>query len=403
MTEVLLDKIIPSILDGGDQPGDKNDLTVWWQNAQNVVSIDTKPLLASVLDQLKTEVDYHSAAIVILTGGHATVLAFRGPVSQENLFDWPVLLQKPWLNQTIIADQRPMIVADIFGDNPEAHTFREALRNGSKAEPDHTRSWMGIPLIIKEKGIGMLSLTHEKPNHYVPKDVEQANIFARQVGAALEHDHLYQQALYLATLIERQRLAREMHDQLAQALGYINLKASMTNDLLAEGDLEEAQANLEELKRIARDTYTDVREEIFNLRINVSTGKQFLTTLNEYLTKYQEHYGIEVQLSVEEEAPLEIPAAVSNQIIRIIQEALSNVRKHALANKAAVHLRTDEQKIYLTVQDYGQGFDPELALGQNNKSFGLQIMAERAESVGGSLEIDSEAGQGTRLVLTLSR
>jgi signal transduction histidine kinase len=249
----------------------------------------------------------------------------------------------------------------------------------------------------------MLSLTHERPNRYVENDLEQANIFARQVGAALEHDHLYQQALYLATLIERQRLAREMHDQLSQALGYINLKASVTNELLANGHLSEAQANLEELKQIARDTYTDVREEIFNLRISVSTSKQFLTTLNEYLAKYREHYGIEVQLSVETEAPLQISAAVSNQIIRIIQEALSNVRKHAQTNRATIHLRTDAQKVYLTVQDYGQGFDPERALGRNNTSFGLQIMAERAESVGGSLEIDSQAGQGSRLILTLPR
>ncbi len=369
-----------------------------------VISVDTEPLLGSILDELKQTVDYQSAAIVVLTGGQATVLAFRGSVSQEKLFDWSILLQETWIKRTIVTEHQPVIVTDLLSETDKVQAFRAALRNGSKDKNHYPRSWMGIPLIVKGKGIGMLSVTHQKPNYYRANDAEEAGLFAQQIGVALEHDHLYQQALHLATLTERHRLAREMHDQLAQALGFINLKASLTIDLLNQGQVAEAQANLKELKGIARDTYTDVREEIFNLRTEMSPDKQFMTTLQEYLSKYQEQYGIEAQLMAEEESSsVEFPATVSSQLIRIIQEALSNSRKHAQAGQVIIRFSLDNKNAHLIIEDDGQGFEPAQVLGKNNKSFGLQIMLERAESVGGSLEIDSMPGRGTRLMLTLPK
>jgi signal transduction histidine kinase len=204
----------------------------------------------------------------------------------------------------------------------------------------------------------------------------------------------------LATLEERDRLARELHDNVAQALGYMNLQITAIGELLTAGEMIKAQTSLRELKQIVGETYTDVREEIFNLRAKTSLGLSFLDTLRDYLARYRTYYELDVQMVMEaEESLLELSAEVGAQIIRIIQEALINVRKHARVDKAIIRLRREAERICISVEDEGQGFDP-AQLEQTDKSgFGLQIMAERAEGVGGDLEIDTAPSEGGRVLI----
>jgi signal transduction histidine kinase len=217
-----------------------------------------------------------------------------------------------------------------------------------------------------------------------------------------EQARAIQNARQVATLEERERLAGEMHDRLAQALGYLNLGLSGVDQALAEGQVDEARARLAELKQVVKQTYTDVREAIFNLRIRSDPQTPFLPTLQEYLAEYQSHYGVHVDLLVEDEGLVRFPPQVKIQILRIIQEALTNVRKHAGTDRARIRMERAEEKVRISIEDEGQGFDLARATpGGEEQFFGLQIMYERARAAGGSLEVRSAPGQGTRIVLDL--
>jgi signal transduction histidine kinase len=201
----------------------------------------------------------------------------------------------------------------------------------------------------------------------------------------------------LAEMRERNRLAQELHDTVAQALGYLNLKSALTHTLLTSNQLDMAKANLQELKQVIEETYTDVREEIFYLRAKALSDLSFMELLDRYIEKYQRFYNLDIQLVREADPALfEFSAEVTSQLIRTIQEALINIRKHALVNAATIRLGQENGDIRISIEDQGQGFD---SAGNQAKSssFGLQIMRERVESVGGRLEIDTAPGQGTRV------
>lgn len=203
----------------------------------------------------------------------------------------------------------------------------------------------------------------------------------------------------LAEMRERNRLAQELHDTVAQALGYLNLKINVAYTSLATHEVEAAKAHLQELKGVINETYTDVREEIFYLRAKVLSDLSFMELLKQYVDKYRRFYNLEIHLLQEADPTLfDFSAEVTTQLIRTIQEALINIRKHARVNTATIRLGRTDGALCISIEDAGQGFD--LAQSRSkSSSFGLQIMRERVESVGGHLEVDTAPGQGTRIVL----
>jgi PAS domain S-box-containing protein len=204
----------------------------------------------------------------------------------------------------------------------------------------------------------------------------------------------------LAEARERNRLAQELHDNVAQALGYLNLKMGLSHDLLKANRLDEVGANLRELKQIINETYSDIRSEIFNLRAGPAQEVEFLGTLRRYLEKYKRFYRLDIQLIFEvEESLFDFPGEVSIALIRTIQEALMNVRKHAQVNWACIRLGQAGNEWRISVEDEGRGFDPSKLALEQGSSYGLKIMRERTEEVGGRLEIESTPGRGTRVHL----
>ena len=260
-----------------------------------------------------------------------------------------------------------------------------------------------VPLKSRGRVLGVMNLSSKSHRSFTPQEVIFLTAIGQQIGVAIENARLYQQGRHLAALEERDRLARELHDYLAQALGYLNVKASLMDDLLAKGQITQAQASLLEMKGIAREAYTDVREGIFSLRTMAAAGLGLLPTLREYLAEYRVHYGLETSLSIDDESLAEFPADVGVQISRIIQEALTNVRKHAQASRAWVRFAQEGDNVCITVEDNGRGFEPAQLTGEGRQYFGLQIMRERAEGVHSSLELHSRPGQGTRIILRVPR
>jgi nitrate/nitrite-specific signal transduction histidine kinase len=264
----------------------------------------------------------------------------------------------------------------------------------------HNRSYTNVPLRSKGKVIGTMGLISAAGKPLPESSLSVVEAVGNQIGMVVENAQLYRQLRYMAVLEERDRLAREMHDDLAQALGYLNIKASITNDLFTNGQIDQAQESLLELKRVAKFIYTDVRESIFNLRTAVSS-LGFIPTLQDYLEEYRAHYGMDVQLLIGYDELIELLPEVASQLLRVLQEALTNVRKHAEANKVWVRYQQDSSLIIIQVEDDGKGFNPMQITEAGQQHIGLQVMQERMESIGGSIEVASQPGQGTRVILRL--
>jgi nitrate/nitrite-specific signal transduction histidine kinase len=261
------------------------------------------------------------------------------------------------------------------------------------------RSFVVVPLKAKGQLLGAMTFVTHPGQGVTEEGAKTLKAIGEQVGLALANATRFQNVRNAATLEERERLAREMHDSLAQALGYLKLQASLTDDLLSSGQIVQAQANLREVREIARETYLDVREAIFGLRHLPSIEHEFFPALQEYLNEYQTHYGLQVQLLTENDCRPSFPADVSIQLTRIIQEALTNVRKHAKTSQANIRFEQIDHHWRITVEDNGTGFDPRQVPPSGQQYLGLQIMRERAGSIGGELELDSRLGSGTSVIV----
>jgi signal transduction histidine kinase len=224
---------------------------------------------------------------------------------------------------------------------------------------------------------------------------------ATQAAIAIENARLYEEVRSLATLEERERIAREMHDGLAQALGLLHMKLRRAQENPASGDSPHIADTLQEMTAITDRAYEEVRQSIFGLRTMVSRGLGLIPTLTEFLHEFSAQNGIAVELQVAEGRPIHLSPGSEVQLVRIIQEALANVRKHAEAGQAWVCLQRRDPWVRVTIQDDGRGFEPSTPGSSDGHHFGLQTMRERAEGLGGKLEIDTAPGRGTRIVATL--
>jgi signal transduction histidine kinase len=200
-----------------------------------------------------------------------------------------------------------------------------------------------------------------------------------------------------AILAERERIARELHDSLAQVLGATHLRLRA---LCESGDAqasEEITAELSQLAEICEEGYRDARGAILDLHESSQTDRDLLDSLRAYLDKYTNQCGVATSLEAAVDHDLSLPPRSEIQIIRVIQEALTNVRKHSGAASAAVRVTQENGTVTFVVEDNGRGFDSAEAM-LDRDGFGLHSMRERMELIGGTLLTDSASGRGTRVV-----
>jgi signal transduction histidine kinase len=206
-----------------------------------------------------------------------------------------------------------------------------------------------------------------------------------------------------AIIEERERIAREMHDGLAQLLGYVNTKAMAVRLALKKDNALLAQQNLKQLEEASRELFTDVRESILGLKTTSSTDLSLHKIIADYANQYHSMSGIKVDMTMSEEiSNIALPAEAELQLFRIIQEALTNVRKHAQSENAWIDLSISNGYLHVTVGDQGVGFNPAKSPSGRGPHFGLAIMRERAQSINAELNIDSEPGGGTRVEVIIS-
>ena len=209
---------------------------------------------------------------------------------------------------------------------------------------------------------------------------------------------MLEQQRALAILREREQLARELHDGLGQALAAAHLQASTAKLLLAEGNAEQVGDCLEDLADATMQAEADMREYLLGVQVLLSPNRGFFAALRDYIARFNRQYGLPVELDVTPELEAqELAQTVALQLLRIIQEGLSNVRKHACAQHVQVGFAVVDGYLRVVVSDDGQGFDP--AAQRPDRGFGLRSMRARAEGIGGRLEMISQPGQGTQVVV----
>jgi nitrate/nitrite-specific signal transduction histidine kinase len=266
---------------------------------------------------------------------------------------------------------------------------------------------LAVPIVSGGRILGNLYLadkTYPRSSAFSQEDEDTLVRFATQAALAIDNARLHRRVRDLAITEERERIAREMHDSLAQVLGYVNTKAQAVQELLKGQQVERAAQHVGQLGEAARAAYADVREGILGLRTSIGPQRSLLQGLQEYVERWREQSGIDAKLIVEPpDGRLDaLNPGAELQLLRIVQEALTNVRKHAGASTVQVRLAETPGGVEAVVQDDGRGFDPHRARGRGNDAlphFGLATMRERAESVGGALEITSSPGSGTRVLV----
>ncbi len=208
------------------------------------------------------------------------------------------------------------------------------------------------------------------------------------------------QQLEAAVIEERERIGREMHDGLAQALGYVEMRSSVADELLERNDVASAREVIASIETAADEAYEDVRASILELRSSDVAERGLRPCIEEYCEKFALATGVAVAVDVADLGRRQLSPLVELQLIRIVQEALANVRKHAHAKHAGVRLRWEADAFVVAVSDDGRGFAPE-ATQRPGARFGLHTMRERAQGLGGSLRIETAPGRGTTIEATI--
>jgi signal transduction histidine kinase len=255
---------------------------------------------------------------------------------------------------------------------------------------------MSVPLALKKRVLGALTISWTAPAYFTADHARLARAFADQASIAIENASLYEQAQQLAATEERQRLARELHDSVSQALYGIALGARTARTLL-DRDPSAAVEPVDYILSLAEAGLAEMRALIFELRPESLENEGLNAAIRKHVEAVQARHGIHVDFLPCEEPDL--PLAVKEAVYRIAQESLTNVVKHSQATQVRVRLASTGAGLQLEVADNGTGFD---ASSDFPGHLGLRSMRERAERSGGRLEISSEAGVGTRVIVTLA-
>ena len=268
--------------------------------------------------------------------------------------------------------------------------------------PNFRRDYVTAPLRVGDRIIGALCINDRQANRFSDDDVRLLTLLANAAAVAVDNARLYEQAEQVAAMAERERLAADIHDGLAQTLGFFNIKVAQIKELVEKCEQAQAQKELERMSEVIADTYNQVRDLIVGLHQPATSGT-LAGHLAEQTAAFEREDGLPIRFTRigEDEPEVILSSAATDEVMRIVGEAITNARKHAHADQIQVALQRDLSKraVIVTVEDDGRGFDAQNAPSEEQGHFGLGLMRARAERGGGDLQIDSWPGQGTRVTL----
>ena len=261
-----------------------------------------------------------------------------------------------------------------------------------------------VPLKHHDELLGAYSIFVDRPGVSEREDIlELLSTIGQHIGVALAKHRSDNEARRLSIVEERASLAHELHDSLAQTLASLRLQVRMLSEALGDVDLApEARADLNRIKNGIDEAHGELRELLSSFRAPMDR-RGLVPTLEDLIRRFGQQTGMHAVLQVNTR-PLEVAPMEEMQLVRIVQESLTNIRKHARAQTVRVLLTREQTGEYvLLVEDDGIGFSaPPEATGRPGEHIGLSILEERARRIGARLEIESEPGEGTRVEVTFT-
>ena len=260
---------------------------------------------------------------------------------------------------------------------------------------------LSAPLRRGGATIGLLAIGAGATRGFDADEVETLAALANQAAIALEHDRLERRLRELAVVEERERIARELHDGIAQVLGYVNTKSLAIDEYLAGGRVVEARSQVTELGAAARAVYVDVREAILGLRSPIEPGVGLGGAIEAHARRVAADSGFVLECSIPPDArDLRLDPETEGQVYRIVQEALTNVRKHAAARRVRVSMAVAHDRVVLRIEDDGRGISA-IDAPAGVPHYGLRSMRERAAAIGAELNIADGPRGGTLVTLDM--
>lgn len=257
------------------------------------------------------------------------------------------------------------------------------------------------PLRTGESTLGALCVVRGENEPFDLDETRALSLLANSAAGAIALARLAQagkrQAEQTATLVERERIAAELHDHIAQTLGFLNLKAGQAQELLAGGHPTQAAGELEHIRMAVGAMYEQVRAVLADLREPQPAASELAERLAACLDEFRRTSGLDAELSIADPSALMLAPMAQTQIVRIVREALTNVKRHARARRVCVRVAQANGEACFLIQDDGCGFDPLAVEGESH--LGLMIMQTRARQCRGRLSIDSAPGAGTRIAI----
>jgi signal transduction histidine kinase len=255
-------------------------------------------------------------------------------------------------------------------------------------------SFLGVPIVSRDEVIGAFYLTDkEGADEFGAEDEDLIVMLAAHAAVAIENARLYERSRELSAIEERNRLARDLHDSVAQKLFGIVLAAQSAATLL-DRSAEEARGQVERLADLAQETMVELRSLVFQLRPAVIESDGLAPALAKHVEVLRRVHRLHIDLDAS--GPVRLRPGIDEEVFKIAQEALQNALRHAGAERLEVSLREDRGALALRVADDGAGFDP---AAPRSRSLGLTSMEERAAALGATLRIDSAPGAGTTISL----
>ena len=253
-----------------------------------------------------------------------------------------------------------------------------------------------LPLLLQHRLLGEIELFYRGEVSFSDEERSLFEALASHLAGAMESLRMAALARESAVASERKLLAQELHDSIAQSLAFLKIQMSLLRSAMAQGDRAGVDAAMGELDTGVRESYNDVRELLLHFRVRTDSERLDLA-LRETLSKFELQSGMRWHLDCQDDG-VPLPADIQIQVLHIVQEALSNVRKHARATHVQVQVRA-HPSWEIRVRDNGQGFQPD-SVSPDGTHVGLSIMRERAERIGAKVVVQS-GGEGTEVCLRL--
>jgi signal transduction histidine kinase len=347
--------------------------------------MEVDQLLEEVVQLIQKSFGYEHVAIALIEDDYAVYRVGSGRLWQDPDFNFnPAQLKigSEGVTGRVAATGQALYLPDVREDPG----YVEMKGSGTLSE-------VTVPIKVKGKVIGILDAQSQQLDAFDYSDLMVLQSLADQTAVAIENARLYKRAQQLAVVEERNRLARELHDSVTQALYGITLHAEAAYRQLDADNLELATDQLVELRNTAQEALREMRLLIFELRPSVVEMQGLVPALRARLEAVEERAGMRVEMNLVEN--LELSDQVQDSLYRIAQEALNNSLKHAKANQVILNLIAGDSKAIMEIVDDGVGFNPEEEI--EGGGLGLDGIIERAELINGKLTIDSRPGKGTTI------